>query len=451
MKHILSLLLLMTLIFTVAGPAASPTVKAQDTSVSPYATKLEPTVAQDWMQLSYRLVRDNTLSAPEASRIYAYMGVALYESIVPGIPGNFSMSGSMEGMPFMPWPEEEPYSVEYDWITSANSSMAVVLSYLFADVEAAQPEIEALRDQHMTERTDEVGEEVIERSVAFGEEIGTLLTEWIAVDNYAVVKKKEADYVPDDSEAWSWVFTREGNAVNPYWGEMRPFGLSYATACEVDLNIDYSTDSESTFYAQSREVLDTADRLTDEQREIARFWIDTPGVTGAPSGHWVMIGVQVIDRLELPLSRAGEMFALLNMTLADTFVSAWALKYEVNLVRPVTYIQENIRRNWNPYLTTPLFPEYPSGHSVTSGAAAQVLTTMFGQVSFTDRTPIINGHENVQRSFTSFQQAANEAAISRMYGGIHYRVAIENGLEQGRCVSNHVLNNILLRSVPQGE
>lgn len=200
MKHILSLLLLVTIVFTGVGS----TVTAQgDLSASTPATELEPTVAQDWMQLSYRLVRNNTLSAPEASRIYAYMGVALYESIVPGIPNNFSMSGSMQGMPSMPWSTEEPYLVEYDWITSANASMAVVLSYLFADVEAAQPEIEALRDQYMTERTAEVGEEVIERSVAFGEEIGILLTEWIAVDNYEVVKKKEADYVPDDSEAWS--------------------------------------------------------------------------------------------------------------------------------------------------------------------------------------------------------------------------------------------------------
>ncbi len=164
-----------------------------------------------------------------------------------------------------------------------------------------------------------------------------------------------------------------------------------------------------------------------------------------------MIGVQVIDRLELPLSRAGEMFALMNMALADSFISSWALKYTVNLLRPVTYIQQNIRRNWNPYIQTPLFPEYPSGHSVTSGAAARVLTTMFGPVSFTDRTPIINGHENIQRSFTSFEHAANEAAISRMYGGIHYRIGIENGLEQGRCVGDQVLDNVLLRSVPQGE
>lgn len=446
--RILSLLLLIVLVFT----AASPTVTAQDDPVSSVpAAELEPTVAQDWMQLAYNLARDNTLSPPEASRVYAYMGIALYEAIVPGMPDNFSMSGSGNGMPPMPWPEEDLTTVPYDWITSANTSMALVLGYLFEDVEAAQTDIEALREQHITDRTDAVGEDVVERSVTFGEQVGTLLTEWIAVDNYEVLKKKEVDWEPDTSTPWAWVYTREGRAVNPYWGELRPFGLNYAEVCEVRFNLEYSTDPESTFYAQAREVLETGDRLTDEQREIARFWLDAPGVTGAPAGHWVLIGVQIIDRLGLPLSRAGEMFALMNMALADSFISSWALKYTVNLLRPVTYIQQNIRRNWNPYIETPLFPEYPSGHSVTSGAAARVLTTMFGPVSFTDRTPMINGHETVQRSFTSFEHAASEAAISRMYGGIHYRIAIENGLEQGRCVGDQVLDNVLLRSVPQGE
>jgi hypothetical protein len=448
MTRIISLILLITLVFTAAGPTVTAQDNAEDSAL---ATELEPTVAQDWMQLVYTLVRDHGLSAPEASRIYAYTGIALYEAIVPGIPGNFSMSGSTQGMPAMPWPEQDPFMVEYDWITSANVSMAMVLSNLFTGVDTAQAEIEALREQYIIRRTDALSNEVVEQSAGFGEEVGSLLVEWIAVDNYDAVKKKEAAFVPDDSTPWAWVYTREGPAVNPYWGEMRPFGLRYAEVCEARFNIEYSTDPDSTFYAQAREVLETTDRLTDEQREIARFWIDTPGVTGAPAGHWVMIGVQIIDRLDLPLSRAGEMFALMNMALADSFISAWVLKYTVNLLRPVTYIQANIRRNWNPYLETPLFPEYPSGHSVTSGAAARVLTTMFGQVSFTDRTPIINGHENIERSFTSFQHAASEAAISRLYGGIHYRVAIENGLEQGQCVGDQVLDNVLLRSVPQGE
>jgi membrane-associated phospholipid phosphatase len=145
------------------------------------------------------------------------------------------------------------------------------------------------------------------------------------------------------------------------------------------------------------------------------------------------------------------MYLLVNGALADAFISGWSLKYEVNLIRPVTYIQLYQRRNWEPYIQTPPFPEYPSGHSVASGAAAEVLTTMFGQVAFIDRTPILNGHENMQRSFTSFEAAASEAAISRMYGGIHYRAAIENGLRQGRCVGQSMLNNIRLRSIPQNE
>jgi hypothetical protein len=249
-----------------------------------------------------------------------------------------------------------------------------------------------------------------------------------------------------------WVVTTEGQtAQEPYWGQLRSFGLDFAEQCNVDMRMDFSTDPDSTFYKQAQEVLTTSDRLTDEQREIARFWVDTPGITGAPSGHWLLIETQLVEQMGLPLGRAAEMYILVNSALADAFISAWNLKYQVNLVRPVTYIQQNLRRNWSPYIQTPPFPEYPSGHSVASGAAAEVLTTMFGQVAFTDRTPIINGHEQLERSFTSFEAAAAEAAISRMYGGIHYRAAIENGLRQGRCVGQQVLNNVRLRSIPQGE
>jgi hypothetical protein len=198
------------------------------------------------------------------------------------------------------------------------------------------------------------------------------------------------------------------------------------------------------------EVKEVGDNLTDQQRETARFWVDTPGQTGAPSGHWVSIENQLVEQLGLNLGRASEMYALAGMAMGDAFISTWALKYEVLLLRPETYIHEYIRRSWQPYIQTPPFPEYPSGHSVVSGAASEVLTTMFGVVAFTDRTHVIYKHEPLVRSFTSFVAAADEAAISRLYGGIHYRVAIENGLRQGQCVAQQVLNNVQLRPIPQG-
>jgi hypothetical protein len=225
--------------------------------------------------------------------------------------------------------------------------------------------------------------------------------------------------------------------------------LYSADACAVKHNMPFSTDKNSAFYAQALEVKTTGDKLTPEQKDIARFWIDTPGQTGAPAGHWVMIENQVIDRVGLKLDRASMMYGLVGVALGDAFIGTWSLKYQINLVRPVTYINKFIDPKWKPFLQTPGFPEYPSGHSVASAAAAEVLTGMFGQVSFTDQS--VRKHGMQPRSFTSFEAAASEAAISRLYGGIHYREAIENGMRMGRCIGQNVLNYVVLRSVPQGE
>jgi hypothetical protein len=405
-------------------------------------------VALDWMTLLYELVRDEKANAPAAARLYGYAGVALYEAVVPGMPENFSVGGQLEDLPMLPWPEED---LEYDWPAVANGSLSTVIHGLFPEgTDETHERIDALREQYITERTEATSEEIAERSLALGDEIGAMLVEWIASDNYGPTRKME--YEIPAGEPHLWIPTTEGTSpMEPFWGQLRPFGLDYAERCNVPMRMDFSTDPDSTFYKQAAEVMNAGDNLTDFQQETARFWLDTPGITGAPSGHWVMIGIQYAEQYELPLNRVAEMFMLLNTALSDAFISAWALKYEDNLIRPVSYIQQHIRRNWQPYVETPPFPEYPSGHSVVSGAAAEVLTVMFGQNAFVDRTPILNGHEQLEREFTSFEAAATQAAISRLYGGIHYRAAIENGLRQGRCVGQQILVNIRLRSVPQGE
>jgi membrane-associated phospholipid phosphatase len=173
-------------------------------------------------------------------------------------------------------------------------------------------------------------------------------------------------------------------------------------------------------------------------------------MTGTPAGHWVTITTQMADRLNLTLDRLAEAYAMVGVAVGDSFISAWWLKYQVNLIRPVTYIRANIRRSWAPYIETPPFPEYPSGHSVVSGAASEVLTGLFGTVAFTDETHFMFDHEPLRRSFLSFEHAASEAAISRLYGGIHYRAAIENGLRQGRCIGEVANSAIRLNPIRQG-
>lgn len=440
-RYIIVGVALFTLLISVTRIEGQSTLAAEHDGV--YALR--------WMDLLYRLVQNEGVQAPAASRIYAYAGVALYEGVVNGMPSNYSLAGQLIDMPEMPLPEE---NMEYDWPAVANGTLAKVIAGLFDDPdEETLAAIADLRQEIFDERAEEVGEEVVRRSNDYGSKIGDELLEWIATDGYAETLEMDAEYeLPTGSDLSLYTLTLEGSRpIGPYWGTLRPFALFFTEVCHVPLNMLFSEDRDSAFYAQAHEVFEIGNNLTREQREIARFWFDPPNTTGLPAGHWVSIENQMVEQRNLNLEQAAGMYSLVGMALADSFISAWSLKYEVMLLRPETYIHQYIRRSWQPYIQTPPFPEYPSGHSVVSGAAAEVLTSLFGTVAFTDRTHIIYDHEPLVREFTSFEAAAYEAAISRLYGGIHYRAAIENGLRQGRCVGQQVLENIRLGPIPQNE
>jgi len=441
-RIILFLTLMILLSITVRGFA--------QLSASVLASDQNADVALAWMDLTYRLVQSEAPDAPEASRIYAYAGMTLYEAAVNGMPGNSSLASSINSMPDMPLPQDDQV---YDWPSVANSALAKVIPRLFLHPsDATLKAIADLRTQEADARKLVTDPGVVAASLKYGSVLADALINWIVTDDY--LDTRGASYDLPTGDPSDYVLTNPNlPLVEPYWGQIRPFALTSASACDVQPNMTFSTDPSSAFYAQALEVKNVGDHLTDEQKEIARFWLDTPGQTGAPSGHWVSIENQMVTQRNLNLQQAAGMYALVGMALGDSFISAWELKYEAPGLRPVTYIQTYIRRSWQPYIQTPNFPEYPSGHSVASEAAAEVLTNLFGVVAFTDRTHKIYHHDGieVERSFTSFEAAATEAAISRMYGGIHYREAIENGLRQGRCVGDSVINNIQLGPIPQGE
>ena len=186
------------------------------------------------------------------------------------------------------------------------------------------------------------------------------------------------------------------------------------------------------------EVYTTTKALTDEQKIIARFWSDDAMLSWTPPGHWIAILNQIVAEKGLDLTAHVEALARMGVAMADAFIGCWAAKYQYDLIRPVSYIKKVIDPAWEPFLNTPPFPEYPSGHSTQSAAAASVLTALFGEgYSFTDQSPTPDGVP--QRAFAGFWEAANEAAISRLYGGIHFRPAIENGQDQGRCIAAYAI------------
>jgi hypothetical protein len=389
----------------------------------PDAGQFDATVPLAWFDLALQLVeRTPGYSPPVASRALGYTGVTLYEAIVPGMNGYRSL------LPNMP---ATGRNEAYDWSLVANSALAEILRSLFPTAPVAEQSALVALEARLGEGPG-VPPGVRARSQRRGREVAA-----------AVFAHSRSDgghegylnsFPPYDAPVGPgyWVPTPPGflPALLPFWGSNRCLAVPDGAAFPVDGHPPFSEDPASAFYAEAIEVYEAVNGLTLEQEQIARFWSDDPGTTPTPPGHSISITTQVLRLEDASLARAAESYARVGMAVCDAFICCWHRKYIDNLVRPVTYLQRLVDPQWQPLLITPPFPEYPSGHSVQSGAAFQVLTQLFGDgYRFTDHTH--DGRGLAPRSFGSFLEAAREAAISRKYGGIHYRSAIEDGIAQG--------------------
>jgi hypothetical protein len=413
--------------------------KTYAASGSTPAGELDASVATRWMELLYNCVRDEAFTPPVASRVYGYAGVALYESVLPGMKGYKPLTGILRDMPNIPAPDA---NAVYDWSSSANAALTAVVSGLMPNAsDFTRQQIQGLHDKLVEERKQAIPADVVDRSLAYGESVAKIILRWAATDNFDQIHKLTYT-VPTKKDGSYWVLPDGKKPVEPNWGALRPMIIPAVAMCDQPLNLAYSWNPDSEFWQQANEVRLTVYNLTNEQQMIAKYWSDGPKDTGTPSGHWVMIETQVAQQLQLKLDKAAEMYAMVGATMNDAFISTWREKYEVMFPRPDAFIRRFINAKWQSFLPTPVFPEYPSGHSTVSGAAAEVLTSLFGNVTFTDRSAITRGFP--ERGFASFKDAAKEAAISRLYGGIHYRVSIENGLKQGSCIGREALSRLKL-------
>ncbi len=400
---------------------------------------LERDVVTTWYRLVLELVRHTaTYSPPVASRAFAYIGIAAHEALVTGNPDLRSLAGQLNAL--TPPPQRQPGA--HDEACVLHATLAASAQAFFANTgPTGQRALAALGDQLGRRAMDGIATDVVARSIAYGQAVGAHIFAWSLDDGGAVVENMgfPQSYTPGTNPQ-DWVPTslvRQQQApLLPNWGNNRPFAMPAGNACSIPAPPPYSEDPASSFQLTVQEVYDTVATLTDDQRLIARFWSDDPMLSPTPPGHWIFIVLAIADRDGLPSHRVTEILATLGIAMADAFIACWAAKFEFNLLRPVTAIRRTIDPKFEPLLNTPPFPEYPSGHSTQSGAAATVLTAAFGEdFAFDDTT-----HEDEGlpiRSFASFWDAAEEAGISRLYGGIHYRFAVVEGLTQGRCVGAH--------------
>jgi hypothetical protein len=415
--------------------------RAEDPGAEPLHAAVE--------QLTNVIIYD-IFSPPQASRAYAYASVAAYEALRHDHAAYGTLAGQLNGLEPPPTPVP---GVEYHFpLAGVHAYMTVgrALTFSRARMDSLRSELDARY------RRSGISGPVFDSSVAYGERVAEHVLAWAAKDRFPQTRGEPKFTVTGEPGRWTPTPPAYMDAVEPNWGLLRPFVMDSSGQFRPKPPHPFDMTAGSPFHGQVTEVYETGRRLTDEQRAIAAFWDCNPYVMNvrghamfatkkiSPGGHWMGITAIAARKSGADIMRSAEAYALTAVALADGFISAWEEKYRSGLVRPETVINSHIDEAWTPLLQTPPFPEYTSGHSVISTAAAAVLTEQFGsEFAFEDTSEEPFGLP--ARSFASFQQAADEAAMSRLYGGIHYRMAIEEGVTQGRKVGELVVNRVRTR------
>ncbi len=412
----------------------------------------------DFIHQSYQALTDvivyDIFSPPVASRIYAYSSLAAYEILVHQNAEYKSLTPQLNDFPEIPQPDS---TLQYCLpLASIHAFFEVGKTMIFSKEMLKEKEDKIYQSFQKLE----LPQEIYNRSLAYGKQVAAAILERANHDNYKETRGMPRYSVNDNVGRWIPTPPDYMDGIEPHWNKIKAFTLDSAQQFAPKQPTEYDITEGSDFYKEIMEVYNTGNNLTEDQMEIAKFWDCNPYVTHhtghamfatkkiTPGGHWINIAYVAGKVTEADIMRSSETYTVTSLALFDAFISCWDEKYRSSLIRPETIINNHFDESWNPLLQTPPFPEYTSGHSVISAAAATALTSLYGDsFSFVDSTEVSFGLP--ARSFQSFFHASEEAAISRLYGGIHYMPAITNGVEQGRKLGDFLVNKIQTRSVEE--
>lgn len=382
---------------------------------------------------------------PVASRIYAYPNIAFYECIRQDDPSLPSIAAKFKS----------PVNIPGAGNVKTDNFIAACISYTYVaqKLVGSEYKIEEWRKaftDSILKNTDTV---VAKNSFLYGHKVADSILTWVVKDNYNQSRGMPRFTLSKKQGAWQPTPADYAQAIEPHWRTIRPFTLTTASQFSPKEKLVFSRNKNSLFYKTMMEVYKIGKNLDTTQKAIAKYWDDNPNVSVnlghlnyfihkiSPGGHWIMIAKQACEEKKESVSRSSLAYTLTSIALVDAFISCWDEKYRSDLVRPITVINDFVDKNWQPYIQTPPFPEFTSGHSVISNSAATVLTALFGDnYKFTDKTEIPFGND--VRSFNSFYEAALESSMSRVYGGIHYPETARISVIQGKAVGKNVLRTL---------
>jgi hypothetical protein len=388
----------------------------------------------------------DVFSPPVTSRIYAYTSLASYEALRFIKSGYPSIAEKLHGFPVMPVPEKNK---SYNYLLAATKAFFTVAEKVtFSKDTLINYETKVFDDFRSALDTN-----TFNNSIAFGELIGNKILERTKVDNYQETRGMAKFLGSNETGKWRPTPPDYLDAAEPNWSMIRTLAVDSASQISCPRPPEYDTSRSSEFFKNVNEVYTIGKSLTDSQKMIARYWDDNPFVTEhsghlmfgnkkvTPVGHWMGIATLACQIKNADALETAKTYVLTSVAMYDVIITCWQEKFRSQVIRPITVINENIDHNWQPFLQTPPFPEHSSGHSGISSAAATILTKRFGEnFAFKDTTE--KKYIGMVRSFQSFEQAAQEASISRVYGGIHYRSGIDAGIVQGKSIGEYVYDKI---------
>jgi hypothetical protein len=398
------------------------------------------------------IILENNFPPMIGSRNYVYANIAAYEVIATGDGENFqSLAGQIKHLSAVPKPLDRS-KVDYPF-ASLLAFCAVGNAVTFPEG-SMNEYVDGLK-----QKADEAGmpHDILEASVEYADVVSRHILLWSKDDNYAKLRSASKFTVKDEEGRWVPTPPMYAQAIEPHWCEIRPMVLDSAAQIQPGAPPLYDMkNQQSAFYKNAMEVKNIGDSLTQEQKHIADFWDDNPfklNVVGhvmyatkkfSPGGHWMNIVGIASENHQSDFNSTVSIYTLASVALFDGFIACWEAKFKTNYVRPETVITKNFDQDWRPYLQTPPFPEYTSGHAVISAATAEVLTSEFGEnVGFRDTSNTAFGIP--ERSFKSFRLAAREAGLSRVYGGIHYTNSCLVGTKQGEEIGRLVLQRLKVK------
>jgi membrane-associated phospholipid phosphatase len=394
-----------------------------------------------------KVMMHDVVNPPAASRYYAYCLVGANEIVSYSKPGSASIRKMVSHLPKL--------NISQPLASFDHKAAAILCIYETGKVLIPSGfTLQEDEDLFLAElKKAKLSPTRIKASLAVAKAVAEQVIAWSRVDNYFKLSTYRR-YTPTKGDAY-WYPTPPAymEAVEPHWRTIRTIFIDSFAQFKPIEPVKFSTDTTSEFHKLAREVRDISKHLSEEQRTIAAFWDCNPfAISSAghmmlgfkkmsPGAHWMGITGVACKQAKVDFEKSVWAHTLVACTLMDAFISCWDEKYRSNRVRPETFITRFIDPTWEPLLQTPPFPEYTSGHSVISSASAEVLTYLFGDhFSYVDDTEVL--FELAPRKFSSFRAAALEAAVSRLYGGIHYRDAIDNGVEQGKALGTFVVNKL---------